>query len=185
MPSEGPGGIELSDGFVVLGSRDALDERDIFRCFDNQNGNLVWQHTYPASGHLDYGNAPGATPLIYGDCVYTLGALGQLCCIELESGILLWQKNLAEEYQTPPLTWGHSGSPLIVKNRLIVQPGGKKARRLHWIRKLVRNTGSRRVNRHLTHRSCTSRREPRIRLWDLTSDHWVAGTSVIDVDFGN
>jgi outer membrane protein assembly factor BamB len=126
LPSEGPGGIAVSDGFVVLGSRDALDQRDIFQCFDNQHGDLLWQHTYPASGQLDYGNAPRATPLIHGDCVYTLGAFGQLCCVELDSGILLWQKNLAEEYQSPPMTWGHSGSPLIVQNRLIVQPGGKK-----------------------------------------------------------
>lgn len=39
---------------------------------------------------------------------------------------MLWQKNLAEECQPPRMTWGHSGSPLIVQNRLIVQPGGKK-----------------------------------------------------------
>jgi outer membrane protein assembly factor BamB len=35
--------------------------------------------------------------------------------------------NIASEFRSPELTWGHSGTPVIVDNRLILQPGGKDA----------------------------------------------------------
>lgn len=127
LTGDGLGGIAAAQGFVIAGSRDALDRRDVFQCFDQQTGTQVWQHTYPAAGSLDYGNSPRATPLIHGEYVYTLGAFGHLCCLELETGILLWQKNIAAEFEAPKLTWGHAGSPVIADDRLILQPGGRDA----------------------------------------------------------
>ncbi len=127
LAGEGLGGIAAAKGFVVAGSRDALDRNDVFQCFDIQTGDLIWQHSYPAIGKLDYGNSPRATPLIHDDYVYTLGAFGHLCCLEIESGIMMWQKNLAMEFGAPELIWGHSGSPLITGDSLILQPGGKDA----------------------------------------------------------
>ncbi len=127
LAGEGLGGIAVGSGFVVLGSRDALDRSDVFQCFDADDGTVVWQHAYPAKGRLDYGNSPRATPLIHGEYVYTLGAFGQLCCIELETGIMVWQLNIAEEFGSPKMIWGHSGSPLIADDKIILQPGGRKA----------------------------------------------------------
>ena len=121
------GGIAVANGFVVVGSRDALDRHDVFQCLDAAEGSIVWQHSYPALGNLDYGNAPRATPLIDGELVYTLGAFGHLCCLELESGIMMWQLNIAREFSAPKMIWGHSGSPLLVDGKLILQPGGREA----------------------------------------------------------
>lgn len=120
------GGIAVADGCVVVGSRDILDRSDVFQCFDSQSGELLWQHFYPARGSLDYGNSPRATPLIHDGLVFTLGAFGDLHCIELESGLPFWKRNIATEFQAEELTWGHSGSPIIVDGKLIVQPGGKR-----------------------------------------------------------
>jgi outer membrane protein assembly factor BamB len=78
-------------------------------------------------GKLDYGNAPRATPLIHEDLVITLGAFGHLSCIELETGILLWNRNIAADFGAAELTWGHAASPLIAGEHLIVQPGGPDA----------------------------------------------------------
>ena len=127
MSGDGLGGVSVANGFVVIGSRDALDRHDVFQCLDSEDGSIVWQHSYPALGNLDYGNAPRATPLIDGEFVYTLGAFGHLCCLELESGIMMWQLNIAKEFSTPKMIWGHSGSPLFVDGKLILQPGGREA----------------------------------------------------------
>ena len=127
LAGEGLGGIAVGSGFVVLGSRDALDRNDVFQCFDADDGAVVWQHAYSAQGKLDYGNSPRATPLIHGEYVYTLGAFGHLCCLELETGIMVWQLNTAQEFGSPKMIWGHSGSPLIVDNRIILQPGSTDA----------------------------------------------------------
>ncbi len=127
LAGEGLGGIAAAAGFVVIGSRDALDQNDVFQCFDMHDGTLVWEHAYPALGKLDYGNSPRATPLIHREYVYTLGAFGHLCCLEIETGIMMWEFNIAREFESPKLIWGHSGSPIIVDEKLILQPGGKDA----------------------------------------------------------
>ena len=127
LAGEGLGGISAANGFVMIGSRDALDQNDVFQCFDMNAGMLIWQHAYPALGKLDYGNSPRATPLIHKEYVYTLGAFGHLCCLEIETGIMMWQVNIARKFDSPKLIWGHSGTPVIVDQKLILQPGGKDA----------------------------------------------------------
>lgn len=127
LTGEGLGGIAAAEGYVIVGSRDVLDRSDVFQCFSMEDGSQIWQHAYPALGKLDYGNAPRATPLIHGEYVYTLGAFGHLCCLEIETGILMWQANLVLDFGAPNLIWGHAGSPLLVDNKLILQPGGKEA----------------------------------------------------------
>lgn len=126
LTGEGVGGIAVGDGCVVVGSRDILDQSDVFQCFDQQTGELLWQHFYPAKGALDYGNSPRSTPLIHDGLVFTLGAFGNLYCIELESGLPFWKRNIATEFKAEELTWGHSGSPIIASGKLIVQPGGEE-----------------------------------------------------------
>lgn len=111
----------------MVGSRGPLDRQDLFSCHRQTDGELLWQFPCPAPGRLDYGNSPRATPLIGRRYVWLLGAMGHLSCVERETGLQVWQKNLHREFAAPKLTWGVSGSPLIVDGKLIVQPGGKVA----------------------------------------------------------
>ncbi len=66
-------------------SRDLIDRSDLFFCLDAATGQQMWKLQYPAlpppdaetrDGRLDFGNAPRATPLLCGDRVVTLGAMG-------------------------------------------------------------------------------------------------------------
>jgi outer membrane protein assembly factor BamB len=59
--------------------------------------------------------------------VWTQGAAGHVCCLELATGNVVWQKNIAAEFKTPRLEWGLTGSPLLTDGKLIVQPGGSIA----------------------------------------------------------
>lgn len=108
-------------------SRDSSDEFDVVQCFDSATGQAKWKYLYQAKGNLDYGNSARAAPLIYEDYVYTLGAFGQLYCFELESGLPLWNRDLCRDFACAEMTWGHCGSPLVVDEKLIVQPGGTAA----------------------------------------------------------
>ncbi|MEZ6057691.1 MAG: PQQ-binding-like beta-propeller repeat protein [Planctomycetaceae bacterium] len=124
LPSAGIGGLAADTGIVVVGGRDKEETSDLFLAIDPTTGETLWQVQYPAAGELDYGNSPRATPLIHGDRVYTLGAMGHLSAIDRKNGTLEWQHDLAKTYGTPELDWGIAGSPIIVGNLLIVQPGG-------------------------------------------------------------
>lgn len=124
----GLGGIAATEKYVVFGDRDLGNLKDVFRCLAAADGSPVWTVEYPALGELDYGNTPRATPLIYGDCVYLLGAFGDLHCVKLASGEIVWKRNLRLDFGVDDeLIWGSCSSPLIADGKLIVNPGAKQA----------------------------------------------------------
>lgn len=124
----GVGGLAATSKFVLVSDRESADTVDAFRCLDVATGNDVWKVTYPAKGDLDYGNSPRATPTIWGEFVFLLGAFGHLTCAKLETGEVVWKKDLRAEFAvTSKMVWGHSSAPLIVDGKLIVNPGGPEA----------------------------------------------------------
>ncbi len=124
LPGPGVGGIAATSDFVVVSGRDASDHDDLFVCLDPTTGVKLWEIQYPAPMELDYGNTPRATPMIEDPLVYVLGASGHLHCVDLDSGEVQWKRHLVDDFQGERPDWGYSGSPLLVADRLIVQPGG-------------------------------------------------------------
>ncbi len=114
---------------MVVPDRDLGDTQDIFRCLRASNGEQVWELRVDAVGQLDYGNAARATPLLHQGMVYLYNAFGTLLCVRLATGELIWKKNLLEEFDgwDKSNAWGTASSPLVVDNRLIVNPGGDEA----------------------------------------------------------
>jgi ABC-type phosphate/phosphonate transport system substrate-binding protein len=124
----GLGGIAATSHHVVIGDRDVSNTLDEFRCYDARDGTLRWTVRYPAPGRLDFDNSPRATPLIHGGRAYLLGAFGHLTCATIESGAIEWQMNILDLFDgDPELVWGTCSSPLLVDDKLIVNPGGPKA----------------------------------------------------------
>lgn len=120
------GGIAATNEYVLVSDRDLADASDIFRCFDAHSGRELWTYPYSAPGKLDYGNSPRATPLIAGERVFFFGAFGHLSCVELATGHEIWQLDLRDEFEvTAKMPWGLCGSPLLIGDRLVVNPGGK------------------------------------------------------------
>ena len=126
-PVTGPAmaGIAATRKYVVVPDKDRGLSQDIFRCFDADTGDPLWTLEYEAKQKLDYTNAPRATPVIHGNRVYLQGALGQLHCVELNTGEIVWQRHLINDFGGKLVTWGYSISPLVVGNKLIVMPGGE------------------------------------------------------------
>ncbi len=122
----GVGGVAANEDFVVVSSRDGNDERDQFVCLDFETGLPLWTFAYEALGKLDYGNSPRATPLLADPYVITLGAFGDLCCLDIETGKTVWRKNLQKDFGGKLPIWGYTASPLFHDGKLVVQPGGTK-----------------------------------------------------------
>lgn len=124
----GLGGIAATSSEVLLGDRDISNNLDEWRCYEADTGDLRWTVSYPALGDLDYDNCPRATPLIAGGKAFLLGAFGDLSCVEIATGDVLWQTNLRVEFGADhELIWGCCSSPLLVDGKLIVNPGAADA----------------------------------------------------------
>lgn len=99
-------------------------------CFDEATGRSIWNFTHDAifpDWAFVPAQEPGAngTPIVSDGRVYAPGPNGhRLFCLESEKGGLLWQKDLAKEYQIEETT-SICNSPLVDGDRLIVLIGGK------------------------------------------------------------
>ncbi len=124
LASQGVGGIAASKDFVVVSSRSADDREDVFVCLDPVSGAELWKKQYLALGQLDYGTSPRATPLIHDPYVITLGAMGDLHCLDIDSGETKWHKHLVKDLAGELPIWGYGWSPLLADESLIVMPGG-------------------------------------------------------------
>ena len=128
LQSPGLGGVAATRTAVLVSDRELGDTADGFYCLDAKTGNNRWSVVIPAAGHLDFGNSTRATPLIEGDLVYLASAFGEIQCVKLANGELVWDIDLQSEFKpTAKLPWGMCASPLIVDSNLIVNPGAKEA----------------------------------------------------------
>ena len=128
LRSPGIGGLAATSKYVIVSDREGGDTIDTFRCLDAESGTELWKVSYTAKGDLDYGSSPRATPLIHGDHVYLYGAFGHLNCVTLAKGEIVWKKDVRKEFRvTSKLVWGHASSPIVIDNKLIINPGAAEA----------------------------------------------------------
>lgn len=93
-------------------------------CLDAENGSVVWKHEYPARYTISYPSGPRATPTVHDGRVYTLGAMGDLFCLDAASGKVRWSKNFIRDFNAEINTWGFSAAPLIDGDRVVVIAAG-------------------------------------------------------------
>lgn len=123
----GLSGIAATSRNVIVADKSKDEKLDIFRCLDADTGEQLWAVEYPAPEDMDFSNSPRANPVIHEDLTYLLGAFGDLHCVKLQTGKVVWKKNIVKEFGAELVTWGMCSAPLIVGDRLIVNPGAKNA----------------------------------------------------------
>jgi outer membrane protein assembly factor BamB len=92
---------------------------------DEATGKILWKHSYACAYDAAYGSGPRATPTVSGDRVYTLGAMGDLFCLDSATGRVAWQKSFVRDYRAEVPLYGFASPPLVDGDRLIVIVGGK------------------------------------------------------------
>jgi len=98
-------------------------ERILF--LDEATGKQLWKHEYATLYTVSYPNGPRATPLVADGKVYTLGAMGDLLCLNTTDGKVIWSKSFPRDYKANPPGWGFVSHPLLDGDRLICLVGGE------------------------------------------------------------
>jgi len=101
--------------------------REFVIAFDIETGKEAWATPSGSAFENDRGNGPRGTPTVDGDRVYSLGGNGDLSAIEARTGKIIWSKNVLREFGGRNITWGISESPLIIGNKILVNPGAADA----------------------------------------------------------
>jgi outer membrane protein assembly factor BamB len=96
-------------------------------CLDAQSGMKLWEHTYDCAYRISYPAGPRATPLVSGGRVFTLGAMGDLLCLNARDGQVIWKRSFVKEFTDEPPVWGYASHPLLDGDRLICMVGGSNS----------------------------------------------------------
>ena len=106
------GGGSASDKVVFL-----------VEAFDRATGRRLWQHRMDAVGSIesvhDKGNLASPSPVTDGQLVYAWFGNGQIVALDM-SGTVVWQRHLGREISPFTINWGHSSSPTLYGDALIL-----------------------------------------------------------------
>lgn len=130
--------MSVSRGHLYTMGNDGQGTDTVY-CFDAVSGAQIWKHSYPCL--LDpefFEGGPTATPIVDGDCVYTMSRKGDLFCFNAADGKVIWSKNVHGDFGDDIPMWGFSGSPLVAGDMLILNVGSagtgldKKTGNVNW-----------------------------------------------------
>ena len=78
-----------------------VGDEEIVECLHAETGATNWRFRYPTDfdDRYGYNNGPRSSPVIDAARAYTMGAQGQLHCLDLETGKLVWKRELQKEYR--------------------------------------------------------------------------------------
>ncbi len=118
----GPGhaGVAVRAGKVYVMGRDG--KQDVIFCFNADTGATVWKHSY-AAAESAYGRGPRATPAVDGKTVHTVSADGQVFCLDVVSGQVIWRKNLQEELDLAKPRHNFATAPIVEGELLLLNMG--------------------------------------------------------------
>lgn len=96
---------------------------EVLAAYDLATGRELWTNGWTAKFteyHSDEG--PRSTPAYDDGKVYALGATGEFCCVNATNGTVVWSKNIMTENKAALPDYGLAASPLIVDEKIILQP---------------------------------------------------------------
>lgn len=98
----------------------------LVEAYHRSDGRRLWQYRLPAESTDDSfpevhrkTNLANPSPVTDGERVYAWFGTGQIVALDFE-GKLVWEKHLGKEYGPYAITWGHSSSPTVYGDSLIL-----------------------------------------------------------------
>lgn len=89
------------------------------------DGKKKWETVYGKAWMVNH-DGTRAIPTYYNGNIFVISGSGDLVCIGSD-GKIKWSKNHYSLYESKPIRFGISESPIVVDNMVIASPGGKKA----------------------------------------------------------
>lgn len=121
----GPGWSSFAVAENHLFTQEQIGDEEAVICLNADTGDTLW--TFSAKGRFAEemgGIGPRATPTYHSRQIFAVGADGMVVCLDAQNGKEKWRRELKEDAQRTPPTWGFSSSPLIVDDLVVVHAGG-------------------------------------------------------------
>ncbi|YCM45763.1 PQQ-binding-like beta-propeller repeat protein [Verrucomicrobiaceae bacterium 227] len=106
----------------------ALESSETLDCHHPETGKRLWTFSYPIKYRDRYGfsEGPRTSPVVQGDRIFLIGVTAMLHCLDLNTGKVIWKRNLMEEFSVPQYFFGYGPNPKIYRDKLIINIGGRE-----------------------------------------------------------
>ncbi|MBP8909905.1 MAG: PQQ-like beta-propeller repeat protein [Phycisphaerae bacterium] len=124
----GDGGPAVAAGRIFIMSNRGQEE--VVWALSEKDGSEIWVTPLgPAfAQRASQGReGPGCTPTVDGERLYVEGLAGNVACLQVSDGKILWQRSMTEDFGGRVPMWSYRESPLIDGDKVIVTPGGADA----------------------------------------------------------
>lgn len=105
---------------------DRVNNKERLTCYRAETAEELW-HWEQGVAYDDmygYNNGPRCSPVVDGDLVYCYGVAGNLSCVTLADGKLVWTRDLVQEFGVIQNFFGVASTPKVDGDRLLVMVGG-------------------------------------------------------------
>jgi len=114
--------FSIANGFLV--TIEQRRDQEVVACYEAPTGKEVWTASWETRFSEQLGGiGPRATPTIAGGDAFAFGAKGRLVCLDGKNGQEKWAVETLADNEN--ITWAMSGSPLVVDDLVIVNPGAQ------------------------------------------------------------
>jgi len=110
-----------NDAVYITGRKDSSDVLTALTL----EGKKKWETIYGKAWMTNH-TGSRCTPTYYNGNLFLISGSGDIVCVGSD-GKIKWSKNHYKLYESKPLMFGISESPVVVDNMVIASPGGKKA----------------------------------------------------------
>jgi outer membrane protein assembly factor BamB len=112
----------IANGYLV--TIEQRRDQEIVVCYEAATGKEVWKTGWPTRfSEKMGGDGPRSTPTIDGGEVFAFGGNGRLVCLDGKDGKEKWAVPTLDGNKN--LAWAMAGSPLVVDDLVIVNPGAQ------------------------------------------------------------
>ena len=134
-PAVANGKVYVADRVLDAGQKDPPNPfsrtkskgKERVLCLDAKTGDILWKHEHFCQYSMAYPCGPRANPVVDGGKVFTFGAMGDLFCLDANTGKVTWSKDFKKDFEADVQIWGFSAPPLVEGNQVICLVGKKPA----------------------------------------------------------
>jgi outer membrane protein assembly factor BamB len=112
----------VGSNLFTLGTR---DESECLLALDRHTGKELWVARIGSVFRERRGNGPRCTPTVDGERVYAMTGQGELACVNVADGKVLWEQDMTDLGGRIP-NWGYTESVLVDGDKVVCTPGGSK-----------------------------------------------------------
>ncbi len=112
----------LLDGRLYITGMNENEDKEIFSCY-TLAGKKVYEVIYGTPWNKSYPETR-TTPTIEGDKAYVISGSGEIVCLDIANGNIIWKVDGGNIFERKTGNWGTSECPLVFDNKVIYTPAG-------------------------------------------------------------